>query len=111
MGEADGAAVVRDHVRDLVLADLLLSDFAKLELSLLAVNSVGLETTLNVVKHAEVLSGLLDAHYVHEAEGVSVVAPPFIVHFDVVALVLADLDALLAGERVLKSVLEQVRQR
>lgn len=56
--EADGSAVVGNNVWDLVLAENLSLDSAKLELSLLLINLVGLETTLDVVKDAEVLTGL-----------------------------------------------------
>jgi len=56
--EADGSAVVGNNVWDLVLAENLSLDSAKLELSLLLINLVRLETTLDVVKDAEVLTGL-----------------------------------------------------
>jgi hypothetical protein len=101
---------VGDDVRDLVLANLLLGDFAELEASLLGVDSVGLETSLDVVKDAEVLAGLLNGDDVHEAEGEPVVFSFSVVNFDIGTLVLADLDALLAGEGVLESVLEKNRK-
>jgi hypothetical protein len=101
---------VGDDVGDLVLANLLLGDFAELETSLLSIDGVGLETTLDVVKDAEVLTSLLNGNDVHEAEGEPVVFSFSVVNFDIGALVLADLDALLAGEGVLESVLEKNRK-
>jgi hypothetical protein len=110
VGEADGPAVVGDDVWNLVLANLLLGDLAELEAGFLSVNSVGLETTLDVVKNAEVLAGLLNGNDVHEAEGEPVVLSFSVVNFDIGTLVLADLDALLAGESILESVLEKNRK-
>ena len=107
VGETDGTAVVGHNVGDLVLADLLLGNLAKLEASLLSINSVGLEAALNVVEHAEVLAGLLNGNNVHEAEGEPMVLSLLVVDLDVGGLVLADLHALLVGESVLKSVLEE----
>ncbi len=60
VGEADGSAVVGNNVWDLVLAKNLSLDSAELELSLLLINLVGLETTLDVVQDAEVLTSLGD---------------------------------------------------
>lgn len=110
VGEADGPAVVGDDVGDLVLANLLLHHAAELEGGLLGVDGVGLEAALDIVQDAEVLASLLDGHNVTEAEGEAVVSSFSVVNFDVGRLVLADLDALLAGERVLESVLEQDRE-
>jgi hypothetical protein len=68
---------------------------------------VGLETALNVVKDAEVLAGLPDGDDIAETEGESVVASLFVVNFDVGTLVLENLDALLAGESILETVLQK----
>merc|ERR1711957_618470 len=73
VGETDGAAVVGNNVWHLVLAEDLAEDLAELELGLLLVNSVGLEATLDVVKHAEVLTSLGDGENILETEGVLVV--------------------------------------
>ena len=110
VGETDGAAVVGHNVGHLVLADLLLDDLAQLEASLLGINSVGLEASLDVVEHAEVLAGLVNGDDVHEASGEPMVTSVLVINLDVGRLVLADLDALLVGEGVLQSVLEQDAQ-
>ena len=110
VGETDGSAVVGDDVGDLVLADLLLGDLAELEPGLLGVDGVRLEAALNVIKHAEILAGLLNGDDVHESKGEPVVSSFSVVNFDIGTLVLADLQAFLAGEGVLKSVLEKNRK-
>lgn len=107
MGVADSPAVVGNDVWDLVLANALLGHLAQLERGFFSINSVGLETALNVVKDAVVLTGLPDGDDIAETEGVSVVAPLFVVNFDVGTLVLENLDALLAGESILETVLQK----
>jgi len=96
MGEADGPAVVRDDVRDLVLAENLVLNLAEFEVCFLVINTNRLEATLQVVEHAEVLVCLHNLDNVHQAEWVLVVASNLAIHFDVVILVIADLLYLLA---------------
>jgi len=72
---------------------------------------MGLEAALDVVKDAVVLTGLPDGDDIAKTEGEPVVASFFVVNFDVGRLVLANLHALLAGESVLKTVLQQNGQR
>ena len=107
VGEADGAAVVGDNVWHLGLAEDLSDDLAELELGLLLVNSVGLEATLDVVEHAEVLTSLGDGEDILEAEGVLVVTLDLTVDLKVGLAGLADLEGLLVGESVLQSVSEE----
>jgi len=109
VGETDGAAVVGNNVWHLVLAEDLAEDLAELELGLLLVNSVGLEATLDVVKHAEVLTSLGDGENILETEGVLVVTLDLAVNLDVGLTTLADLHGLLVGESVVKSVAEEHR--
>jgi len=107
VGETDGAAVVGNNVWHLVLAEHLADDLAELELGLLLVNSVGLEATLDVVKHAEVLTSLGNGENILETEGVSVVTLDLTVDLDVSITSLADLHGLLVGESVLQSAAEE----
>jgi len=109
VGETDGAAVVGNNVWDLVLAEDLAGNLAELEFGLLLVNGVGLETALNVVKHTEVLTSLGNGDDILETNGVLVVTLDFTVNLDVVVSVLADLNGLLVGESVLKSLSEENR--
>jgi len=109
VGETNGPAIVGNDVGDLVLSNALLSDLAELEGSLLVVDAVGLETALGVVEDTIVFAGLPDGDDIHEAEGVSVISSFFVVNFDVGALVLHDLDALLVGESQLQTILQQNR--
>jgi hypothetical protein len=109
VGETDGAAVVGNNVWDLVLAEDLAGNLAELELGLLLVNGVGLEASLNVVEHAEVLTSLGDGNDILETNGVLVVTLDFTVNLDVVVSALANLKGLLVRESVLKSLSEEDR--
>jgi len=111
MGEADGPAVVRDDVRDLVLAENLVLNLAEFEVCFLVINTNRLEATLQVVEHAEVLVCLHNLDNVHQAEWVLVVASNLAIHFDVVILVIADLLYLLAGKSVVESLSDKDRNR
>jgi len=110
MREADCSAVVGDNVWNLVLAKDLSLDLAEFEGSLFSINTVWLEATLNVVKDAEVLAGLLDRNDVLEPEWEAWVSPNSVVNLDIGIFVPADSEALLARESVLKSVAEQHRK-
>jgi len=111
VGVADGAAVVGHNVRNLVLAESLALNLAELEGSFLRFNAMGLETSFSVVEDAEVFAGLGDGDNVHEAKGETVISSDFVVNLDIGISVFADLEALLAGESVLKSVAEQDGER
>ena len=68
VGEADGAAIVGGDVRDLVLVDRLADNLAELELGLVGLDAVSLETALGVVEDAEVLLGALDGDNITDAK-------------------------------------------
>lgn len=110
MGETDGSAVVGHNVWNLVLAKDLSLDLAELEGSLLSINTVGLEASLDVVENAEVFACLLDGNDVLEPEWESWISPNSVVNLDIGIFVPADSEALLARESVLKPVAEQYRK-
>jgi len=64
---ADGSAVVGHNIRNFVLAKTLALHFAQFETCLLAFDSDGLETSLDVVHDAEVFVGFREVNYVLEA--------------------------------------------
>jgi len=107
--EADGPAVVSDNIWDLVLAENLSLDLAKLELGFLSIDADGLETALGVVEDAEVLAGLVDGDDILEAEWVLGVSPDLVVNKDVGVLVFADLVGLLLAESILESLSKEDR--
>ena len=109
--ESDGPSVVSNDVRNLSLADLLLSDLAELEFSLLCVNSVWLESSLDVIEDSEVFVGLLNGDNVHGSEWESWVSSDLTINLDQTLLILDDLGALLAGHGVLQSLLEEDVER
>lgn len=99
--ETDGSAVVGDNVWNLVLAKNLSLDLAEFEAGLFRVNAMRLEASLDVVKNAEVLVGLLDGNDVLEPKWVTWVSPNSVVNLDIGIFVPADSKALLARESVL----------
>jgi len=105
--ESDGSAVVGDDVGDLVFAHGLPLDGGELERGLLSVDLVSLVATLGVVEDSEVLTGLLNANNVHNAEGESGVSSDFVVNLDQSFLILNDLNGLLTAESVLQSVFKE----
>ena len=108
MGETDGSAVVGNNVGDLVGTETLSLDSAELETGLFSIDSDGLEAALDVVEHAEELTGLVDADNILEADGELGVTSDLVVDLDVVGtLILDDLEDFLAAQRVLESVLEE----
>jgi len=109
VGEADGSSVVGNNVRNLVLSKTLPLNLAELEGGLVGVDSVGLEAALDVVEDSEVLSSLINGNNVHESEREAGVSPCSVVNLDIGVLVSADLQHLLAGECVVKSLAEQNR--
>lgn len=111
MGVADGSSVVGNNVGNLVLTHGLLHDLAELEGGFLVVNSVGHEASLDVVENTEVLASLDDSDDIHEAERETVVSADSVVNSDVSISIFADLDCLLVGESVLKSLSEENGER
>ena len=107
MRVSDGSAVVGDDVGDLVFAHGLPLDGGELESGLLSVDLVSLVATLGVVEDSEVLTGLLNANNVHNAEGESGVSSDFVVNLDQSFLILNDLNGFLTAESVLQSVFEE----
>lgn len=108
--ETDGSAVVGDNVWNLVLAKNLSLDLAEFEAGLFRINAMRLEASLDVVKNAEVLVGLLDGNDVLEPKWETWVSPNSVVNLDIGIFVLADFEALLARESVLESVAEKHRK-
>lgn len=107
VGETESAAVVSDNVGDLVLAKGLSLDLAQLEGSFFGLNAVGLETALNIVEDAEVLTSLGNGDDVLETKRVAGITADLVVDLDVGILVFADLDDFVAGKSVLQTVAEK----
>ena len=107
MWESEGSAVVGGDVWDLLLADVLLDDLAKLEASLLSINLVWDESSLNIKKDSKELVGLVDGNNIHLTKWVSVVSSDLAVDLDEALLLSTDFDGLLSGEGILQSLLKQ----
>ena len=107
VGETDGSSVVGHNIRNFVLSKALSLDSAELETGILSLTTDRLETSLDVIEDAEVLVCLLDSDNIHEAKWEPGVSSDLVVDLDQTFSLSADLDRLLAGECVLKSVLEK----
>lgn len=82
MRETKGSCIMGNDVRNLLLADFLLSDFADLEGCLLGVDSVRLESSLHVIQDTEVFIGAFDAYNVHLAERITSISAYFAIDLD-----------------------------
>ena len=82
VGVPDGTSVGGVEVGHVLGPGLDGLDAAQLVLGLLVGDAVGGEPALDVVDQAEVLAGLLDLDYVHEAGGEPVVGPHLAVDLD-----------------------------
>lgn len=110
VGVTNSSTVVGHDVWDLVLAEALLQNLAKFELTFLLVDLDCLEAALHVVEDAEVLAGLVDGNDVHEPERETVVSPDSVVNLYVVVLVSADLHRFQSVEGVLQPLAEESGQ-
>jgi hypothetical protein len=99
---ADGAAVVSDHVGDLLLGQLNLLDSAQLEGLLLVTDSVKSVSALGIEDQSELVAGLGDLNDVHEASREVGVGSDATINLDV--LLHADHLGFLASQSILKSV-------
>lgn len=111
VGETESSSVVGHNVRNLVLAKTLSLDLAELKAGFLTVNADWLEASFDVVENAESLVCLFDGDNILEAKWEPWVSSDLVVNFDEAFSLSADSDRVLAGERVLKSVLEKHGQR
>lgn len=96
-----------NDVRNLLLADFLLSDFADLEGGLLSIDSMRLESSLNVIQDAEVFIGALDAYNVHLTERITSISAYFSINLDETFLVVHNLAGLFTVQGILKTLLQE----
>lgn len=105
---ADGTAIVRDKVRNALLAKLHPANAAKLVLSLLISDTVDGETALDVVDETEVLAGLGERDDIHETGRESLVSADSAVNLN--KTLHQDCSNLTSGKRVLQTVTEEDNQ-
>ena len=102
VGESNGASVVCHADRDLSGRNVNLDNTAELELSLLAVQPLQYESSLDVKQDTEAVVALFERDNVHESSGEVVVGTDLAVDLDTAFH--ADLHALLVGQSVLELV-------
>lgn len=105
----DGSSVVGKEVRNSLLSERVGLDLQELEGSLLGGDSVDGESSLDVVKETEVLSGPLNSDDVHETGGEGLVGPDLSVDLD--GPLGHDGGDLTTGQGVLETVSEEDGER
>ena len=105
--ESNGSTVVGNDMWNLGFTNLLLDNLAELEFTFLGVNSMWLESSLDVIKDSEVLVGLLDGDNIHSSEWEFWVSSDLAVNLDQTFLILNDLGSFHVGHSVLQSLLEE----
>ena len=111
MGESDGPAVVGHNVRNSLLANLLLHDFAEFESGLLLVNFVRLESPFDIIENSEIFISFFNCNNIHLTEWESWISSHLAVDFDETLFVLHDPSRLVSGECVLESLLQKHGKR
>ena len=84
-----------------------MDDFAEFESGLLGINSMGLESTFNIMENSEMLVGLLDGDNVHLTKWESVVSSDLSVNLNQSFFILNDLSSLISGKSVLQPLLKE----
>ena len=105
--ESNGSSIVSNDMWNLRFTDFLLSDLAELEFSFFSVNSVRLESSLNVIEDSEVLIGLFDGDNVQRSEWESRISSDLTIDLDQTFLVLDNLGGFHVRHSVLQSLLEK----
>eukprot|EP00352_Strombidinopsis_acuminata_P008023 CAMPEP_0176359962 /NCGR_PEP_ID=MMETSP0126-20121128/16791_1 /TAXON_ID=141414 ORGANISM="Strombidinopsis acuminatum, Strain SPMC142" /NCGR_SAMPLE_ID=MMETSP0126 /ASSEMBLY_ACC=CAM_ASM_000229 /LENGTH=218 /DNA_ID=CAMNT_0017715081 /DNA_START=153 /DNA_END=809 /DNA_ORIENTATION=+ len=101
VGESDSSTIVGNNEWDLVLANSLSLNLKQFELSFLIVDTVRLETTLDIKEDSEMLTSLLERDDILETERELVGSAHSVVDLDETLLILTDLNSLLVVEGVL----------
>ena len=107
MWESEGSSVVSGNVWDLLLANVLLDDLAKLEASLLGINSVWVESSLHIEKDSEELVGFFNSNNVHLTKRESVLSSYLSVDLDEALLLFNNLNTFLSAHGVIEPLLQQ----
>ena len=107
MWESEGSTVMGGHVWNLLLADVLLDNSAKLETGLLGVNFVRVESSLGVEKDSEELISFFNSNNVHLTEREPVISSDLSVDLDEAFLLSADLHNFLTSQSIAESLLKQ----
>jgi len=82
MRESEGSSVMSGNVWNLLLANVLLDDLAKLETCFLGINSVRVESSLSIKENSEELIRFFNSNNVHLTKWESVVSSDSSVNLD-----------------------------
>ena len=107
MRESNGPSVVCNNVRNSLLSDLLLNDFAELESGLLLVNLMRLESSLDIIENSEIFISFFNCHNIHLTEWESGISSDLSIDLNKTSLVLDYPSSLVSGKSVLESLLQK----
>lgn len=107
MWESDGSSVMGDNVWNLGFTNLLLDNLAEFESSFFSINSVWLESSLDVDEDSEMLVGLFNGDNVVLSERISWVSSDLSVDLDESGSISNNLLDFLSGESILKSLMKK----
>jgi len=107
MWESEGPSVVSGNVWDLLLANVLLLDLAKLETGFFGINFVWIESSFGINQNSEELISFFNSNNVHMTKGESVISSDLIINLDNSFFLFTNLQAFLTTQGVLKPLSEQ----
>merc|ERR1711990_578128 len=107
MWESNGSSVMSNNIRYLILSNILFDHFAQFERCLFGINSVRLESSLNIEKHSEMFIGCINTNNVHLTERESWVSSVFAINLDESSFIFDNLDSILSIKSVFQSLLEK----
>merc|ERR1711862_764696 len=88
VGVSECPSVVGNHKWNLVWSHSLSLNLAEVEFSFIGINFVGLESSFDIIKNSEKVTGLIQRNNVHHSKGISGVFSDLIVNFDETFLIL-----------------------
>lgn len=107
MRESEGSTVMSGDVWNLLFANVLLDNFAKLETSLLGIDFVRVESSLGVEKNSKELISFFNSNNVHLTEWEPVISSDLSIDLDEAFFLSANLHSFLTSQSIAQSLLKQ----
>jgi len=107
MRESEGSSVMSGNVWDLIFANVLLHDFAKLETSFLGIDSVWIESSFSINQNSEELISFFNSNNVHMTKRESMVSSDLVIDLDKTFFLFTNLQAFLIRQGILQSLSKQ----
>lgn len=107
MWESNSSSIMSDNKWNFGFSNELIDNFAKFESSLLSVDSVGLESSFNIIKNSKMLIGLFNRDNVHNAKREPWISSNFSINFDKSFFIFYNFSCFLSVESILEPLLEK----